>query len=192
MKRNRDVMMRILARQTRPQLRMIVEQKFHSAKEKLLREVAAHPISVDINSHARSPLLSGSKTGTLYGFLGFDQMENPDPIEDLIDFLDATIIFEPRMAQTKNRLFSSVVVYPDKEAFNKARFHLPWSSRGWPLMVEEGVSGLPYYINKPSKNSFSGEGIQIDHPVRQGDFAPPANGYLSPLLASFRRRLLLS
>lgn len=170
-------------------MQIIVEERFLAAKEWLLGAVRDHPISQDIRSHAPSNRLN-SRTGTLYGFIGFEESSQNDPVGDLLEFLDDNINFYPeKTPRGKYSLFSSSVVWPTKGAFSTEKLKVKWSGRGWPVMIEEGISGLPYYINKSSANSRSGEGIQINKEARPTDFV--AESYLSPLFAEFRQRLLL-
>lgn len=191
-KRNTDIMMRVLTRRVRPKLRSIALEKFDSAKDKLLWGVREHPISKDINSHGTSTLLAGSKTGTLYGFMGFDSNEQSDPVGDLVEFLDQNIEFIEKRKRV-NSLFSCSVVYPAKSAFNIKEFELPWTSGlGWPTMIELGISGLQNYINVNSGNSLSGEGIQSKNIVRPGAQFPSGLQYLTPLFEKFRKDLLIS
>lgn len=189
MRNNREIMMRILKRRVRPVMQIIAEERFLAAKEWLLGAVRDHPISQDIRSHSPSSRL-GSRTGTLYGFIGFEESSQDDPVADLLEFLDDTINFYPeKTPRGKYSLFSSSITYPTKSSFSTEKLKVKWSGRGWPVMIEEGISGLPYYINKSSSRSRSGEGIQIDQEARPNDFV--AEQYLSPLLAEFRQRLLL-
>jgi hypothetical protein len=179
-------MMRILTRRVRPILREIIESRFYEAKEWLLDAVVTHDISQDISSHGPSPRIGSG--GTLYGFIGFDASEQPDPIEDLVNFLDSSIHFVP---QTKRRgaLFSSSIIYPSKNSFNDPMFQLDWINRGWPLMIEEGISGLPYYLNKGTEAGRSTEGIQTKGEIGESDWKGVP--YLTPLFDEFRKRLLI-
>jgi len=180
-----DDMWNFLTRRTRPALEDLVYSRFESAKEWLLNAVENHEISKDIESHSTSPRL-GSSTGTLFGFLGFK--EGQEPIGELIGFLESHIKLVPNMS-SKGRFFSSTVSYPSKDAFFGGIFKLDWSD-GWPVMIEKGISGLPYYINKESEESRSQEGVQTKRTIRSKDW----NGepYLTPLFAEFRQRLLIS
>lgn len=181
-------MMKILTRRVRPVLRAIVLEKFEEAKSWLLEAVANHSISHDISSHSASPRLSGSASGTLYGFIGFDANSQPDPVGDLVQFLDDEINFEERPAMV-GKLFSSSVKYPSKQAFNIEEFVIPWEGKPWPLMIEDGISGLQHYINIGSPNSRSQEGIQVQKNIRSADFS--GEPYLTPIFEQFRKKLLL-
>jgi hypothetical protein len=179
-------MMRILTRRVAPILREILEERFESAKAELLDAVRSHPISVDIMSHAPSSRLNSSR-GTLFGFLGFNSGD--DPVGVLVDFLDTNITFRPN-SSTSGKLFSSSVFYPDKKSFNTKEFELEWTDQGWPIMIEEGISGLPYYLNKENSKGRSSEGIQVNgNEIRSTDWAGYL--YLTPLIADFRKNLLL-
>lgn len=180
-----DDMWNFLTRRTRPALEDLVYSRFESAKEWFLEEVRNHEISKDIESHAPSPRL-GSATGTLFGFMGFEYGQKP--INELIGFLDKNIKLIPNMA-SKGRFFSSTVSYPSKDAFFIKLFKLKWSE-GWPVMIEQGISGLPYYINKESEESRSQEGVQTKRIIRSKDWE--GEDYLTPLFAQFRQKLLIS
>lgn len=90
---------------------------------------------------------------------------------------------------SKGRFFSSTVSYPSKDAFFIKLFKLKWSE-GWPVMIEQGISGLPYYINKESEESRSQEGVQTKRIIRSKDWE--GEDYLTPLFAQFRQKLLIS
>lgn len=179
-------MFSILTRNVRPKLSVIINTKFKEAKANLLSAVENHPISKDISSHAPSKFL-GSSSGTLYGFLGFNASQ-VDPVADLVHFLDEFIVLFEN-PPTKRSLYSTSIRLPQKEAFNRSEFLLGWISRGWPVMIEEGVSGLPFYLNKSHPVSRSLEGFQVKNKVRAKDFTGVP--YLTPLISDFRKSLLL-
>lgn len=178
-------MMTSLTRRIRPALRVIARQRFESAKDSFIKAVAAHPVCKDMSSHRPSPLLGGSSTGTLFGFLGME--EGSDPVGDLLNFFEDNITFQERAAS--RGLFSAIVTFPSKSQMSEEGSLCPyWIDVAWPVLVEDGVSGLPLYINKYSPNSVSGEGIQGKTQIR-GDFQGVE--FLRPLVGQFRQQLLL-
>ncbi len=181
-------MMRILTRRIRPVLRVIAIERFEEAKSWLQKEIMNHPITQDLNSHSTSPFVGGSATGTLYGFIGFNENDQPNPVEDLLTFLDERISYSER--QTTGKLFSCSISVPSKQEFNEDdSLVVAWTGKAWPLMIEDGISGLGNYLNIPHPNSESGEGIQVSRSIRGGDFGGAP--YLTPLFEGFRKKLLL-
>lgn len=183
MDRNGQKMFEILSRRVSADFLPSAISRFNSAKSWLLNAVETHSISQDINSHSPSSRL-GSSSGTMFGFLGFERGEKP--ISTLLDFLDKNINYFDSTTKNIRTVTRISVEIPTKKSFG-LEFILPWSSTPWPLMIEEGISGLQFYINKPSLSSISGEGLQFERPIRGVDF----NGepYLTPLFAEFRKRL---
>lgn len=175
-------------RQIRPTLREIAYSKFLNAKEWLLNAVETHPVSIDMRSHGPSPLLGGSSTGTLFGFLGMEQ--GSDPVRDLLAFLDQAITYQDSGIANKRGLYSARVSIPSKGEMAKAGGLSPsWTGVSWPVLVEDGVNGLEYYLNKPWPKSVSGEGFQADNVIRETGFQP--TDFITPLIADFRSQLLL-
>lgn len=180
------VMMAMLTRQIRPALREIAHAKFEAAKQWLVDAVRAHPVSRDINSHRPSSLLGGSQTGTLFGFLGMES--GSDPVEELVDFLENNIIYSE--SPGRRGLYSATIKFPSKSEMNSDSYLCPhWINVAWPILIEDGASGLAYYLNQFSPNSISEEGIQVKNVVRNADFK--GTPFLSPLVAQFRSKLLL-
>ena len=186
--RPQKVMMKGLVRRVRPAARVIARRKFKNAKEWFLDAVDSHPISEAIKGGDSSRFLSSS-SGTLFGFMGFQK--GSEPIMDLLNFLEENIRYQEAITPTKNSLYSVRVSFPQKSEMVGGSLVLPWEgSRPWPIAIEEGISGLPYYLNKRWSGSVSGEGFQIKNgQVRSSNF----NGtpYLTPLIAQFRQKLLL-
>lgn len=179
-------MMASLTRQIRPALRVIAQEKFESAKNWLLYAVRNHPVSQDLVSHKPSPYLSGTSTGTMFGFLGLEM--GSDPVGELIEFLEDNITYQERKAG--RGLFSAIITFPSKSMMNSDPYLCPhWINVAWPILVEDGASGLAFYINKYSPNSVSGEGVQGKHAIRSADFGGVS--FLRPLVAEFRTKLLL-
>jgi len=184
----RQVMMGTLVRRISPRLRIVARVKFEAAKSWFLDAVENHHVSEDIRSGSQSPLLSSS-TGTLFGFLGFNQGD--EPISKLLEVLDRTITYQEAAIKPKNSLYSVAVGFPTKSQLIGAGVVTPWdSSRPWVSAIEEGISGLPYYLNKKWGGSRSGEGFQVKRgSVRTAEFTGVT--YLTPLISQFRKRLLL-
>ena len=176
------------------ELNEVARTKFEEAKNELLLEVFEHPISqeLDTNSSNNGPsssqFLDGVK-GNLYSFLGFQ--EGTNPAKELIKFLDAEIQFKPADSLIESvkslRLKNCAAYLPARGQFDEA-LPLVWQpGRSWPHAIEEGISGLGYYLFIFHQASRSGRGIESPAPVRSVTFRPTL--FLSPILERFRKRL---
>lgn len=179
------LMMTQLTRRIRPSLIQLSLDRFNRAKSELIDGIASHPVSIDLSSHSdASPYLSGRK-GSLFGFMGF--RAGTDPVGDLINFLNTNIKYIAGR-RTKRVLYRFSVTIPRKEELNITP--LPWINAPWPVLIEEGISNLPYFLSKNA--GISREGIQIENVVSNVSFESPSEGYLTPLIATFRKNLLVS
>lgn len=164
--------------------------KFNQAKQLLLREVREHPICEELSTRPNNSRFLGGAAGTLYGFLGFE--DGQEPVEDLLDFLAANILFQINRP-TAIGVFPTTVLIPSLEDIeSEGSLSIPWDSRPWPIAVEEGISGLPHYLFLEEKGR-SLEGIQAKDrrgnliKIRSQDFKPVP--FLKPIFARFRKRL---
>jgi len=183
---NVNIMMATLTRQIRPKLITISKEKFSHAKKRFLESVYHHPVSQELMAHTPgSQYLSGS-SGTLFGFMGFPSDYNP--VYELGEVLEKQIQYISRGRTGARSLYSFSVTIPSKNSLGDLT--LPWIDTPWPLMIEEGISGLHHYLPIAGKG-YSGEGIQVENLTRgEGtQYQPPSEGYLTPLLEKFRKDL---
>ena len=157
-------------------------KKFNAAKVIMLRELDNHPITKDLQGSGDSGLVP---RGTLFGFLGF--IEGEDPIRPLKDLLDKKCT----MSFLKNETHSTTKIYtaqiPTKEELYEAT-PLPWASgRSWLKGIEQGLSGMGNYIDSESDYSRSGEGIQTENANLGGRLRNMP--YISTILERFKKRL---
>jgi hypothetical protein len=178
-----DSMFASFVRQIRPVAIDLAEEKYERAKRQLLFDIALHPISIDIGSHGPSPRI-GSESGTMFGFLGFEQ--GSDPIAELINLFEDLIDISVLPPGSGKSLAKVIVSIPTKDALSDLS-PLAWNDTPWPILIERGISGLEHYINNGKGNSVSGEGVQVDNVVRSRDFAP--EDYLTGIIAKFRQNL---
>ena len=188
-----DAFEKHVKRRVRPHLQELARDVFQEAKDIMIQEVLSHPVSVELSQRTgNSKFLSGAR-GSLYGFLGFN--DGYDPISHLVNYLRQKVKFKPGVITGRKgdiRL-NTIIEVPSNEDFNKdGRFRLPWESgKSWPIAVETGVSGLPYYLNYNVEGvSRSGGGIQIKS-RRKGRFTEFAGtSYLTPIFKEFRVRVI--
>ena len=182
-------MRKTVRKRIRPHFVTRSEEAFERAKKDLISEVRNHPLSQDLMSHSKSDYLP---KGTLFGFLGFNAGEHP--VQDLLDFLDEKLEFRPAKNVGADLKLRIQIYVPNKEDFSKhGLFEMRWhSGRSWPVALESGVSGLPYFLSIKNKGH-SLEGIQAKtkdgalQKVREEDFG--GIKYLTPIFSKFRQRL---
>lgn len=165
-----------------------MQKKFEAAKLLLLQDIRSHPVSQElINWTAPSAFLSGgSPNSSLFGFIGFPASYRP--IDDLIEYLRTNINFVPATKISLAGLTAIGYTIPSREDF-AVRFPLFWAGgTDWVFGIENGISGLGYFLNTISSYSRSTEGIQSQYPVNPGaEFR--GTSFLTPLLETFNLRI---
>lgn len=160
-------------------------------KKRLLDKVRQHPICREITELTlpSSFVKSKSGTATLRGFLGFDQSE--DPVENLIDFLDRTILIKPKRRFILGQKIITSLSIPSKADMNSASELLhPRLGIAWPIIIEDGLSGFAsssFFLQTPParRGGASGLGIQIKGKTRDTMGKVP---FLSQLFKEFREQ----
>jgi hypothetical protein len=160
------------------------EQSFNRALSELLKEVESHPISVELSSHSKPSAFLKGTNGSLFGFIGFPA--GYEPITELIKFLTNNIKYIPQTNLSLAGLTRFNASIPSIADF-KTVFKLEWEpGRSWVYAIEDGISGLGYYIN--NKYGRSKEGIQIETVINKSEFTPVP--YITPILKNFKERLI--
>ena len=154
---------------------------FDKAKTLMLQEFDSHPVTEALQGGGTAGLVA---RGTLFGFLGFEQGE--DPTAQLRILLDrgSQIKFQKNLFSQGRRVYSATI--PNKDELYRAT-PLPWArGRSWLKGIEFGVSGMGQYLYNDSEASRSGEGIQSK--VNKGGGFKNTS-YISEILNNFRSRL---
>ena len=158
-------------------------KKFNTAKAIMLRELDNHAITKDLQGSGDSGLVP---RGTLFGFLGF--MEGEDPVGPLRDLLETKCTMTFFKNQTNSVTRTYVAQVPNKEELYAAT-PLPWASgRSWLKGIEQGLSGMGNYIDSDSDYSRSGEGLQTENANLGGRLKNTS--YRSTILNNFKKRLI--
>ena len=139
-------------------------------KDKLISEFLNHPVTIELNSGPNSYVnVSGTLKnfeGNLYSFIGFES--GTDPIKPILDVLLKINIFQQ---QVGDNLFLVVNGFPTPQEIWDIT-PMPWQDgRSWAKGIEEGISGLNYYLFSFSKNfptSRSGPAIQTKKQIFSG------------------------
>ncbi len=154
------------------QLQKIVERElnprartsFNATKRFILDRVRNHGVCRELRNHTQPSSYLGSSDGTLFGFMGFNAGDSP--VEDLMNFLEENITQDLRPLKTGFGLLKTLRL-PSKADMRGADLKLPWiDGISWPEAVENGISGLRYFLRYPDsqgnvpEKSRSQEGLQ--------------------------------
>lgn len=161
----------------------ILLKKFENNKSELLEKIKSHPISEELKSHTTPSLFLSNSHGSLFGFIGFPFGE--EPINELLDFLNDNIEFIPATSIDLRGLTRFSCSFPSIADFNN-RFPLFWEpGRSWVYAIEDGISGLGYYIS--NKYGRSKEGVQVETLVNRSEFK--TTPFLTPILNEFKSKM---
>jgi len=163
---------------------------FDQSKKRMLDDFISHPVSQEINTGPSASNISGTIIGggNLFSFIGFH--EGDRPVRDVYNLLKMGTYLSGRSAKvvrrTKDRVYLGFrVVMPTVNQL-ASQTRMPWEPGSWLFKIEQGISGLGYYIyQKGIQGSRSGTGVQADGKVRQGVFKKTS--YMSAILNTFKR-----
>ncbi len=140
----------------------VVREEFEKVKREILNEFNTHPVTVEIEGGIYASNISNTLSGitNLFSFIGFEANDRPiDPIRNLLQ----------QSTMRKNIGRRGLISYTFEIPTAKDIFlisPLPWAAgRSWAKGIEEGLSGLGYYIKK-TRNSRSGLGVQSQKIIR--------------------------
>ena len=155
-----------------------------------MQDFENHAVTQEINSGPSSKNLSGSLGGygNLFSFIGFPQ--GSDPISEVRNLLNASIRVNAGKAQVSPKGISQrfSVRVPNVKDFS-AVGKMPYEGgNSWIEMIERGISNFSSYMEKKSRASRSGSGIQIKGKIRMSSSTPTP--YMSELLSKFRKELM--
>jgi len=167
-------------------VRMIIQSEFNKFKQELIRDFKKHPVTREIemgpNGKNISNTLGGE--GNLFSFIGFEA--NEKPTYPILQSLEA--IFLQSVNIKKDGSSITFIQYPKAENIF-AITPLPWANgRSWAKGIEQGMSGLGFYLNKQSTSSRSGTGIQSSKKIRKLKFSNMP--YISSLIKKFEYNIL--
>lgn len=180
------------------QMGFIVHERFNEAKEDLIKDFEAHPISQEIKDPSKGNIsgtlssyfdFEGNKAD-LFGFVGFYAQSNP--IEDVASFLMQNIKIQnlryirrygkrpPRI----NVAFRVPTIYSFSKIASKHTDAMVTTN--WVKGMETGIKGLQYYKVMSGKGR-SRRAVQFENKLRSGRFKPKS--YMSGLLRDFKIKL---
>ena len=164
----------------------IVKQGF-KIKERLISDFLNHPVTIELNNgpkgYTNPSNTLGNSYGNLYSFIGFE--EGTDPIKPILDIL---LLIDINMVQVGDNLFIKTTGFPTPQKIWDAT-PMPWQEgRSWAKGIEEGISGLNYYLFSNSKSfpmSRSGTGVQLKKQISTG-LKFERKTYISKLLNKYK------
>jgi hypothetical protein len=159
----------------------------YKIKDTLISEFLDHPVTVELNngpdSYSNTSNTLRNSYGNLYSFIGFEK--GTDPIKPILDiFLNIDI----RQVTTGDNLFITIYGFPTPQKIWEAT-PMPWQDgRSWAKGIEEGISGLNYYLFSYSRNfenSRSGPAVQSRKQITSG-LSFERKKYISSLLNKYK------
>lgn len=174
-----------LAREARIATKKELEKSFMAIKKEMIDEFIGHPITRELKAGEDADNISGTLGGitNLYSFIGFEA--GYDPIAPILELLEQTNF---RFISLKNPrgLDFAVDLVTARDIFDKTP--MPFmNGRSWAKGIENGISGLNYYLKKKSPSSRSGLGIQTEQPVRKGVKFKNTK-YISEIITKYTRK----
>lgn len=157
-------------------------------KQEILDEVEGHPVSQELRNHTMPSSFLDSRSATLFGFLGFN--EGDDPVGNLLEALNDLITINSPRATLVNRIANASVkmTLPNwRDLRADKSLLLEWDSISWPEGIKNGVSGLSHYINSNAAQSRSKEGIQIKADIRDAQFT--GTPFLDEIFKAARKKI---
>ena len=163
---------------------------FDRSKKQMLDDFIDHPVSKEISAGPDASNISGTLIGggNLFSFIGFHVGDSP--VRNVYNLLKTGTYLSgkrPRVVRkTKDRVYLGFQVVAPTANQLASQTTMPWEPGSWLFKIEQGISGLGYYIyQKGIKASRSGTGIQADGKVKQAVFKRVS--YMSAILNTFKR-----
>ncbi len=163
----------------------IIKIEFEKNKKEMINEFNKHSVTREIEGGSGSSNISGTLGGygNLFSFIGFDSGDKPiNPIRSKLKE-----VYMNNIVIQRNGSFNVIVYYPKPEDIF-AITPLPWAEgRSWAKGIERGLSGFGSYLNKNSKGSRSGAGIQIKNKASMGKFQNTQ--YITKIIKNFEAKI---
>ena len=162
----------------------IISDNFDKIKAEILADFDNHPVTVEIEGGIQAS--NSSKTldniTNLYSFIGFENGDNPTYV--IREILKRSSF---RKVVQNNSIINYIFDIPTAKQIFLAT-PLPWETgRSWAKGIEEGISGLGYYV-KQVKNSRSGLGVQSENKVRS-NVRFKNTPYISNLINKYNKKI---
>jgi hypothetical protein len=164
-------------------------KKSERLKKELVEEFDQHPVTKELEqgTSGTSSLLGGR--GNLFGFLGFNEGQNP--IQILRTQIKSSIKITNPKGRVKKLTDTSFIYSFDISVPSDSQVYkvtpLQWSTKSWVKGVEKGITNYANTLFRPSKNSRSGIAIQSERKIGFIKFRPTP--YITDMLSQLRKEL---
>jgi len=170
---------------TRVEVQKQLNKSFQLVKNKMIAEFLNHPVTIELKGGIEAKNISGTLSGgsgNLFSFIGFDSGDDPtDKIEKIL--LRTNLLFS--RFGSKSIEFTIDVPTP-QEIFEVTP--MPWApGRSWAKGIENGISGLGFYLKVSRDSSRSGLGIQSPRKVRKRGSKFRNTKYISEILKKYKK-----
>jgi hypothetical protein len=174
-----------LALESKTEVRKIFQRAFQKKKNEMIAEFLNHPVTIEIKKGTNASNISGTLgggSGNLFSFIGFNSGD--DPIEPILKILQS-VTFD-YVNSSKKTINYRVNIPTAKDIF--AVTPMPWApGRSWAKGIENGISGLGFYLRKETSSSRSGIGIQSPRRVRKTGTRFKNTSYISTFLKKYKK-----
>lgn len=161
-----------------------ISEEFEKIKIEMISEFDQHPITIEIEGGINAENISKtlSNITNLYSFIGFESGDKPtEVIREMLKKSSYKKIIG------KNSIINYSFEIPTAQQIFTAT-PLPWETgRSWAKGIEEGISGLGYYV-RTVRNSRSGLGIQSQNQVRK-NVRFKNTQYISALIKKYDKKI---
>jgi len=162
-----------------------VSDEFEKIKTEMLAEFDNHPVTIEIDGGitAQNTSRTLNNITNLYSFIGFEQGDKPTEII-------RNIIKQSSYKKVvgRNSIINYIFDIPTAQQIFLAT-PLPWETgRSWAKGIEEGLSGLGYYVKIVKNSSRSGLGVQSPEQVRKNARFKNTQ-YISALIKKYDKKI---
>lgn len=161
-----------------------ISEEFEKIKIEMISEFDQHPITIEIEGGINAENISKtlSNITNLYSFIGFESGDKPTEV--IREMLKKSSY---KKTIGKNSIINYSFEIPTAQQIFTAT-PLPWETgRSWAKGIEEGISGLGYYV-RTVRNSRSGLGIQSQNQVRK-NVRFKNTQYISALIKKYDKKI---
>ena len=166
------------------------KKKTDALRKEALGEFNKHVVTKELekgNTGMGSTLLGGR--GNFFGFLGFNQGEQP--LEIIRDAFENHVKIRNKKGKLKKAGPTSYLWEFDISIPSKTEIYavtpLSWSSRSWVKGVERGITNYAKTIFKDSDRSRSGVALQSKQNIGFISFSPTP--YITPIINNLKKQL---
>ena len=166
------------------------KKKTDALRKEALGEFNKHVVTKELEqgNTGRGSMLLGGR-GNFFGFLGFNQGEQP--LEIIRDAFENHIEIRNKKGKLKKAgptsyLWEFNINIPSKTEIYSVT-PLSWSSRSWVKGVERGITNYTKTIFKDSQKSRSGVALQSKQNIGFISFRPTP--YITPILDNLKKQL---